>query len=272
MELQIIKMFCIIDDIVKELKIQDDAQSKMTTSEVMITALVAAKFFGGNQENARRFMFDHGYVYRILSKSQFNRRLHRIDSFVWEKVIYSLGVINIENNLTSEFSVDSFPIECCDNWRIYNSKLYKGEEYRGYIASKKRYFYGLRAHCLVTKGGKIVEIILAPGSYNDMNVARFFDLDLPNGSKIYGDKAYNDYVYEDILMDAGIMWMPIRKQNSKRKLPQYIEYLKQFNRKMVETTFSIIKKMFPKKIHAVTAKGFELKIWLFFIAYSITYL
>jgi len=186
--------------------------------------------------------------------------------------MHTLGTKNIENNPVNEYSIDSFPVACCDNWRIYKSKLYKEEEYRGYVASKKKYLYGLRVHCVVTKDGRLVESILAPASHNDMKVARYFNLDLPEGSIVYLDKIYNDYVYEDILRDVGIAWMPIRKKNSKRKRAPYVEYLKQFNRKMVETAFSIIKQMFPKKIHAVTAKGFELKILLFLIAYSIRYL
>jgi hypothetical protein len=272
MELQIIEMFCITDDILKELKTQDDVQCKMSTTEIITTVLVAARFFGGNHNNARKFMLDHRYVYKMLSKSQFNRRWHRIDQFIWEKIMHTLGTKNIESNPGNEYSIDSFPIACCDNWRIYNSKLYQGEKYRGYIASKRRYFYGLRIHCLVTKNGKIVETILAPGSHNDMDIARNFNFDLPEGAIIYGDKIYNDYTHEDILEDAGIMWMPIRKKNSKRKTTLYIEYLKQFNRKMVETAFSLIKQLFPIKIHAVTAKGFELKLLLFLMAYSIRYL
>jgi hypothetical protein len=45
-----------------------------------------------------------------------------------------------------EHLLDSFPVAMCDNIRIFNVKLIKLEEYRGYIASKKRYFYGVRSH------------------------------------------------------------------------------------------------------------------------------
>jgi hypothetical protein len=39
-------------------------------------------------------------------------------------------------------------------------------------------------------------------------------------------------------------------------------------RKKIETVGSLIERMLPKSIHAVTAAGFELKIFLFVLAYS----
>ena len=47
-------------------------------------------------------------------------------------------------------------------------------------------------------------------------------------------------------------------------------FLKDCYRKRIETTFSGITGYFPKKIHAVTAKGFMLKIILFIFAYTLS--
>ena len=60
--------------------------------------------------------------------------------------------------------------QCQDNIRIDRCQIYNKEEYRGYIASKKRYFYGLRVHMLVNKHGKSIEFYRAAGSYNDVKV------------------------------------------------------------------------------------------------------
>ena len=97
-----------------------------------------------------------------------------------------------ELNWGQEYILDSFPVPVCDNIRISKCKIYSGEEYRGYIASKKRYFYGLRVHMLITESRKPVEFYLAPGSYNDANVLQSFCFELPSGSMVYGDKAYNN--------------------------------------------------------------------------------
>jgi hypothetical protein len=118
----------------------------------------------------------------------------------------------------SVYLVDSFPVPVCDNIRIDRCKLYQDEEYRGYTASKRRYFYGLKIHVLVTSSGDPVEVFFTPGSRNDTRALKQFDFDLPDGSTIHGDKAYNDYDFEDLLAEAAeINLSPLRKKNSKRK-------------------------------------------------------
>jgi hypothetical protein len=98
--------------------------------------------------------------------------------------------------------LDSFPIACCDNYRIYRSKLYQREVWRGHQARKQRYFYGLKVHVMVTQHGQPVEFFLTPGSYSDTSAYRLYDFDLPRQAWITGDKAYNDYDVEDELACA----------------------------------------------------------------------
>jgi hypothetical protein len=96
-----------------------------------------------------------------------------------------------------------------------------------------------------------------------------FRFDVPEGSHVYADKAYNDYAMEDVLLEASrIQLSPIRKKNSTRILPPYIVYVQHDYRKRIETVGSLIERMLPKTIHAVTAEGFELKVFLFVLAYS----
>jgi hypothetical protein len=62
---------------------------------------------------------------------------------------------------------------------------------------------------------------------------------------------------------------PIRKENSKRAIPPYLAFLHHYYRQRIETAGSLIARRLPKTIHAVTARGFELKVFLFVLAYSI---
>jgi hypothetical protein len=78
----------------------------------------------------------------MLSKGQFNTRLHSIDSCIWELIHATLADIFKERNSSQEYAVDSFPAAVCENIRIKNSKIYKGEQYRGKSVSKRKYFYG----------------------------------------------------------------------------------------------------------------------------------
>ena len=126
-------------------------------------------------------------------------------------------------NTESLYVIDSFPVAVCDNYRIPRAKLYQNKQYRGCLASKQRYFYGLNVHLLVTKDGQPVEGFLTPGSYSDVRMLKDFRFDVPEGSQVYADKAYNDYAMEDILLEASqIRLYPIRQKHSKRQLPPYI--------------------------------------------------
>ena len=65
-------------------------------------------------------------------------------------------------------AVDSLPVPVCDNIRIRRCRLYPLKEpgansFRGYVPSKRRYFYGLRVHLMVTGAGEPVEFALAAG-------------------------------------------------------------------------------------------------------------
>ncbi len=175
-------------------------------------------------------------------------------------------------NEKSVYVIDSYPIAVCDNYRIRRSNIYHGEDFRGYIASKKRYFYGLRIHILVTEQGEPVEFFLEPGAFSDTSALALYNFDLAEGSFVTGDKAYNDYTIEDVMREAGIELIPLRKKNSLRPVPAYMTYFQARIRKIIETTGSLIERLLPKSIHAVTAKGFEIKVALFVLACSINFL
>ena len=271
MDTQIIVVFCLCADILQSLQHYEDRQCRMSDAEVMTTAIIAMLYFKGNFCLASQYLYEHRYIPNMLSRSRFNRRLHRIaDLFL--TVFLRLGETWKKLNEKSVYVIDSYPIAVCDNYRIKRSKIYQGEDFRGYIASKKRYFYGLRIHMLVTEQGEPVEFFLKPGAFSDTSALGLYNFDLPENSFVTGDKAYNDYTIEDVMRMAGVELIPLRKKNSLRPVPAYMTYFQAGIRKIVETTESLIERLLPKSIHAVTARGFELKVALFVLACSINFL
>jgi hypothetical protein len=269
MDDKIIATFCLCDDLLKAMHHQEDHQCQMNDAEIMTTAFVASLFFRGNHESARTMLQQHGYIPHMLSKSRFSRRLHRMKELFL--ILFDLlGTTWKTLNTDSIYIIDSLPIAVCDNIRIRRSKIYSDEDFRGYQASKKRYFYGLKIHLMVTKDGQPVECFLTPGSFGDVDALKSYAYELPDGSIIYADKAYNDYEIEDLLKEVDhIQLIPMRKKNSKRALPPYISFVQSYHRKRVETAGSLIAQLLPKSIHAVTSQGFELKVALFVIASSL---
>jgi hypothetical protein len=46
-------------------------------------------------------------------------------------------------------------------------------------------------------------------------------------------------------------------------------FLLHYKRQVIETSGSLLSQLLPKSIHAVTAKGFEIKVMLFVLAFSV---
>ena len=128
----------------------------------------------------------------------------------------------------------------------------------------------MRVHLVVSADGEPVEFSLAAASETDIAVFKELDLDLlPEGSIICADKGYTDYHYEDLLKEVGLHLKAQRRKNSKRPMPVWEEFLSKPIRQYIETVFSKLSAMFSRKIHAVTPRGFELKIVCFLLAFSI---
>jgi len=274
MDDQVITTYCLTDDFLLHIRHREPADRAVSDAEVLTVALVAARQFRGNSEAAWRFLTEFGYMRRRLSRGQFNRRLHAAAPLAG-RLFEALAEVWKTVGAERVFAVDSMPVACCDNARIRRSKLYPLAEtdgaFRGYQSSKRRFFYGLKIHAVVNESGRPVEVHLTPGSYNDTAELRNFAFDLPGGSVVYGDKAYTDYVTEDVLAEAGeVTLVADRKKDSTRPRPAWQTYVLQHYRKAVETAFGEIEKLLPKSIHAVTGPGFELKVFLFVLAYSLS--
>jgi hypothetical protein len=266
---KITAIFCLIDDLFIGIKHTEDIRRSVSDSEIALTAVVSALYFGGNQNHAIHFMKSHGYVPKMLDKSRFNRRLHKIGRLLYD-LFNQVG--NYLKMMSSElhYILDSFPVAVCDNIRIMNCKLVKGKKWRGYTASMHRYFYGVKVQLLTTGSGVPVAFCFTPGNQADVKSLEKIVSGLPAEASVYADSAYTDYKIEDKLFENESVLLKVqRKSNSKRKdtKQQTIEKLKM--RKRVETTISDIKKLFPRTIHAVTLNGFLMKLILFVFALQI---
>ena len=271
---QIIAIYCLCDDFLCAWGHTDAPQARMTTAQVMTVALVAPALFCGNQDRSRLFLKEHGYIRPMLSKGNFNRRLHDIPEALWQAFFDLLAQVHQQMNESQEYAVDSLPVPVCDNIRIRRIRLYPrrehGEAFRGYIPSKRRYFYGVRVHLLMTTSGLPVELMLAPGAEADIAAFRRLGLGLPGEARIFADAGYLDQHEEALLQDVDLHLVAQRRRNSKTPLPPWVSYIVKHERKRIETVFSQIVAAFGRTLHAVTPRGFELKTFLTVLAYAIT--
>ena len=264
-----IAIYVFLDDIMKEIGHKEQKNRNISDSEFITTALIAAKYFHGHIDNAISFVKGSGLMPKMLSKSQFNRRIHAIYNLIIN-LFFNIAEIVKKINITSEYIIDSFPVAVCENIRIAQSRIITGEQYRGYKPSLRKYFYGFTIQVIATVDGIPVEFAILPGSYHDIEGMKNMFFNLPEGSIIYGDSAYTDYNFEEVCLEAeNIKIMISRKNNYKRKHQPWQEYLISVSRKRIETTSSHISVIFPKRIHAVTVKGFLLKVVLFIFVFTL---
>jgi hypothetical protein len=265
---KIIGIFCLVDDLLKGIGHQEDSRRKLSDSEVITTAIVSALYFGGHIDHSRHMMRMTGMIPQMLDKSRFCRRLHQLE-FLLCSLFFQVGQQLKTIAGASDYVIDSFPVAVCDNIRISRSRILKGKQWRGKQCSMRRYFYGVKVQVLTTSSGIPVEFCFVPGSESDVQALKKLPMTVAPESKIYGDSAYTDYTIEDDTREAELIELMIqRRSNSKRPDEPWIRFLKLQMRKGIETTFSLIKGLFLRKIHAVTFKGFLLKILMFIIGFT----
>jgi len=178
-------------------------------------------------------------------------------------------------NTESRYLMNSFPVWVCDNIRVSRSRLLSGEAYRGYSASKQRYFYGFRTvrsavQVITTQEGLPVDFHIYAGSFVYVTDRKSMNVGLPSGSELYADSGYTGYEIENRLLEnEQISLRTVSKSHSKRKNSPSLAFLKKHFWRRIETVFSQIKATFQAQIHAVTSEAYLLKITLFIIAFAI---
>lgn len=265
---EITAIYCLCDDFTKALNLTQDPRSKMSPAEITATAVISCRLFNGNLDKTRLFLKSYHYVPYIVSKSRLCRLIHRTPEIFWEYLLTFLQ--RISSAKRKEFIVDSFPVPLCIQVRRYRCRLAKDKTYISYHAAKKEFYYGLKVHVITTDSGQPVEFKILPGSIHDMKAFKELTFrSIPQGSNIYGDRAYNNYDFEDFLWQKqGIALLPQRKISSQRAYSLKIKTYINRKRKRIETAFSEIKSWLGQKVHAVTLKGFKLKLTLTLVAFA----
>lgn len=269
---QTVAMYCLLDDLIRFTRpagtLPPASGRRLTDAQVLTTALVAARFFGGNLVVAKHYMEQH-WGQNQLDKSGFTRRLHALTDTLL--ALFALvGEVLKHLHTEARYVLDSFPVAVCHNTRIPRCKLLTGKAYHGRCASKRSWFYGLKVQLVATSDGLPVEFYIHAGAESEQTGRRGLALDLPVGSVLYTDAGYTDYVAEDLFNEAsGSEQRTARRKDSKRPHHPAQSFLIQYFRKGIETCFSQLTARFPKQIHAVTAQGFALKIALFIFAHTL---
>jgi hypothetical protein len=77
MKERIIAIYCLCDDFIQNQNFFDWHNVKISTSEMM-SFVVAMRFFYGNLDLARRFLYEHEYIRKYIMLSCLNKHVHKI--------------------------------------------------------------------------------------------------------------------------------------------------------------------------------------------------
>ena len=261
----VITVFCILNDLSDEFLGELKYKPKMIPAEIMLVAVVAARYFNNNLERALLVLGQTGYIpaERRLSVSRFNRQLHQHADFL-EFCLECLMELSVEGEA---FIIDSMPLPVCKRKRARRCKKVRGRLFCGFCKAKDEKFFGWRLHLICTPDGLPVAFQLLPGSLHDLTPIYELTVNLPEGSALFGDKAYNDtQAAEPILAQDGLRLVPIRKQNMKLQHDWADEYDLRLYRKGIETVNSQLDSMGIDHLRARTNAGFDIKVFASLIA------
>ena len=235
----IVATYVISDDVLKALGHTSHVLSKVSDTEVLLVAIVAALYFQNHHERALCVMHGMGFLSSGLSVSRFNRRLHQLAGWL-------PGLLAILSELFQAdgvFVIDSVPVPVCKRVRANRCRKVRGREYCGYCAAKDEKFFGWRLHLICTPEGLPVAFDLLPAAHHDLTPIHELMVELPFGARVYGDKGYIDLKgAASILRDTGVRLIAIRRKNM-RPLDWVDEYdLRQY-RMRIETINSQLESM-----------------------------
>jgi len=251
----IVTSYVVIDDILKAYGYEEDCRASSSAGEILIVAIVAAKYFQNHHERALYVMVRMGYV-KHLSLSRFNRRLHALSDWL-------AGIVGLLTEVCRRgevFIMDSMPLPVCRRVRARRCKKVRGKAFCGYCAAKKEKFFGWRLHLICTPTGVPVSFDLLPASEQDLSPIHELMFSLPQGAAVFADKGYiSEDDAESILKACGVRLVAIPRKNM-APLPWADDFDLRLYRRRIETLYSQLEAMGLQHLRARTHLGFLLKV------------
>jgi IS5 family transposase len=261
----IVTVYVVLDDLYQTFGQPAKYRPRLQPPEVVLVAVVAAKYFQNHLERALVLLIQTGYI-PAISVSRFNRQLHR------HAELLELGLeLLMELARAGElFILDSEPLPVCKRKRARRCRKVRGAIYCGYCAAKDEKYFGWKLHLLCTPEGIPVNFTVLPAALHDLTPLYELTDGLPPDSRVLGDKGYNSANDEAWLAADGVRLVPIRKRNLNKQHDWADEYDLRTNRRTIETLNSQSESMGLQRLRARTRAGFDLKVHASLVALYFT--
>ena len=167
------------------------------------------------------------YFPQLPSYQTFNARLNQL-----EQTFQTIGGYlqqMLEENREPEIDriIDSLPVMLAQGGHAYTARVARDVADRGYCASKKLYFHGVRLHTIAMRRSGTLplpdQIWVREGSVHDLTSVREQAVYLPNSSLI-GDRAFPDPTFQAMLEQQQTTLFAPRKKPKGKELSQTEKY------------------------------------------------
>jgi hypothetical protein len=261
----IVTSYVVIDDVLKIIGHADDSRAHVSNAEILTVAIVAAKYFQNHHERALCMLQQTGYLPK-LSVSRFNRRLHALQD-VLLIIVSLLGEMMATGKV---FVIDTMPVPVCKRVRAERCRKVQGDQYLGYCASKREFYFGWQLHLVCDAAGIPVTFELLPAKWDELTLVQDLLSPLPEGSSVVADKGYiSDQDQQLSYINGRVRLIPKQRRNMKGNTKEDTALIRS-HRARIETVNSQLEKMGLQRLHARTNPGFALKVLASLLALTFT--
>lgn len=261
----IVTGFVVIDDLLKLMGHEDDSRARISASEVITVAVVAAKYFQNHHERALCLMQRLGYIAKF-SVSRFNRRLHALLTTFWQ-IVNLLGDLLAQHTI---YIIDTMPMPVCKLVRSRRCTKVQGKPFYGYCASKGEHYFGWQLHLVCDANGVPFRFQVLPARWDELVSVQDLLADLPEGSQVVADKGYISQQDELMVYVHGNVRLIPKYRKNMRGNSQKDAALIRKHRTMIETVNSQLEKMGLQRLHTRTNEGIALKVLASLTALTLT--
>ncbi|MBN1202495.1 MAG: IS982 family transposase [Anaerolineae bacterium] len=261
----IVTSYVVIDDLLSIMNHTDASRATISSAEILTVAVVAAKFFQNHHERALCLLQQTGYLPK-LSVSRFNRRLHALQD-VLLIIVSVLGEMMATGQV---FVIDTMPVPVCKRVRAERCRKVQGDDFLGYCASKREYYFGWQLHLVCDAAGVPVSFELLPARWDELTLVQALLSPLPEGSVVVADKGYiSDKDQQLSYINGRVRLVPKQRRNMTGNTIDDAALIRA-HRPRIETVNSQLEKMGLQRLHARTNPGFALKVLASLLALTFT--
>ena len=255
----IINVFCLIDDLYKELlqtvKIRKSGYAPILTDSELITMLIVGEFLGISDNKKIWLYFKSNYLsyfphldivcYKIFNKQATN--LWHVIRIIHNKLLTKIGSWDL-------YLADGIPLPICHLARSMRSNLFKDKVACHYCAAKKEYYYGFKILLVTTESGIPIDYAIDAANIDERILLT--DTAIPINSTIIADKGFISNELELTLKQhANIKLITPKRRNMLDRISQKFNQLITIVRKRIETTISQLTEIFS--INNTKARSFH---------------